>query len=178
MQTAAATPLMARALVMLVAMPVPAEHASRVPMNAPSTRAAVHFPSHQPSAPSPVHPIDGPLPLMRPQPLAGMCSRDGPASQQLYSLRWGQQIRCAVSALQAGRQGSVCRGRWCPTYCSEGTLLPCDAPSRGPAIPVTRATMQRYPQAHEERGPAVPSPRGSRGRNQYCQLEPRSSHSP
>ena len=65
---------MAHAVVVLVGMPVPAERASRVPVNTPSTRAAVYFPSHQPRAPSLVHSIDGPLPLMRPQPLEACTS--------------------------------------------------------------------------------------------------------
>ncbi|ESU42913.1 Adenylate kinase, partial [Giardia duodenalis] len=91
-QTAVATPLIVYALVMLVGMPVPAERASRVPMD--TLHALLH--TSQPSSPSPVHPIDGPPPLMRAQPLAGMYSRDGPAPQQLYLLRRGQQVRCTV----------------------------------------------------------------------------------
>ena len=43
-----------------------------------------------------VHPFDGPLPLMRPQPLAGMCARDELVSQELYLLRWSQQVSYTV----------------------------------------------------------------------------------
>ncbi|KWX13479.1 Adenylate kinase [Giardia duodenalis assemblage B] len=66
-QTAVATPLTAHALAMQMAMPVPAERASRVPVNTPSTRATAHFSTQYPQ--SGAAPVDGPLPLMRPRPL-------------------------------------------------------------------------------------------------------------
>ena len=110
MQTTVATPLMAYALAMLVAMPVPAERASRVPTITLSTRAAITHPL----LPAQCSPVDGPLPLMRPQPLAGMCARDELVSRSCarsggdsrsdaqYALQVGDRARRAGAAVSCG----------------------------------------------------------------------------
>ena len=100
---------MAYALAMLVAMPVPAERASRVPTITLSTRAAITHPL----LPAQCSPVDGPLPLMRPQPLeactrvmswypAAALAQVGTAGQMHSMLcRWAiglgvQGLRCPV----------------------------------------------------------------------------------
>ena len=93
-----------------------------------------------------------PSPTDAPSASRGLHSRDELVSQQLHLLRWGQHVRCTVSALQVGRQGSTCRGCGVLLTAQRGALPPCDAPGRDVAIRVTRAAVQTYPQVREERG--------------------------
>ena len=109
-QIAVATPLMACALVMLVGMPVPGERVECPPAHGWHALLC----TSQLSAPSPVQPIDGSLPLMRPQSLeAGTrvmsrhpnsCTRSGGAGRP--------GARCALRQCRLeARWGSASHGR-------------------------------------------------------------------
>ena len=63
----------------------------------------------------------------------------------------GEGERGSEASISRVTLGSVCKGSGVLLTASGGALSPCDAPSRGLAIPVTRAAVQTYPQVREER---------------------------